>query len=111
VAQRGFEAPFLKFFAYVDTAGSCGAALRVAERVVVADVQSDPIFVGTDSAEIMEQAQARACQSTPLIGASGEVLGMLSTHYTKPRRPTLQEFDVLDHIAKRTAYWLDGGSP
>ena len=73
------------------------------------DVQSDPIFVGTDSAEIMEQARARACQSTPLLGASGEILGMLSTHYERPRRPTEQELEVLDHIAKRTAFWLDGG--
>ena len=110
VAQRGFEAPFLTFFARVNSEGTCGAARRVAGRVVVADVQSDPIFVGTDSAEIMEQARARACQSTPLIGASGEVLGVLSTHYAKPRRPTPQEFEVLDDISQRAAFWLDGGS-
>ena len=110
VAQRGFEAPFLTFFACVNNEGTCGAARRVAGRVVVSDVQSDPIFVGTDSAEIMEQARARAVQSTPLIGASGEILGVLSTHYTQPRRPTQQELEVLDHIATRTAFWLDGGS-
>ena len=109
VAQRGFEAPFLNFFSRVNHEGSCGAARQVADRVVVADVQSDPIFAGTDSAGIMEQARARACQSTPLIGASGAVLGVLSTHYARPRRPSEQELDVLDHIAKRTAFWLDGG--
>ena len=109
VAQRGFEAPFLDFFSCVKQEGSCGAARRVADRVVVADVQSDPIFVGTDSAEIMEQARARACQSTPLIDASGAVVGMLNTHYARPRRPCEQELDVLDHIAKRTTFWLDGG--
>jgi GAF domain-containing protein len=110
VAQRGFDPTFLEFFACVRREGSCGAARHLADRVVVADVQSDPIFVGTDAAEVMEHARARACQSTPLIGASGEVLGVLSTHYEKPRRPSEQEFQVLNHIAARATFWLDGGS-
>jgi CheY-like chemotaxis protein len=39
-AQRGFEEPFLKFFAEVTTeeASVCGRALRSSERVVVEDV-------------------------------------------------------------------------
>ena len=78
--------------------------------MVVADVKSDPIFAGADVAEVMEGARVRAVQSTPLVGAAGEILGMLSTHYERPRQPRPQEFEVLDHIARRTAFWLDGGS-
>ncbi len=110
VAQRGFDAPFLDFFSCVDHEGACGAAAKLAQRVVVTDVRSDPIFVGKDAAAVMERAHVRAVQSTPLIGASGELLGMLSTHYEKPREPRTQEFEVLDHIAQRAAFWLDGGS-
>jgi hypothetical protein len=110
VAQRGFDTPFLDFFSCVGNEGACGAARRDARRVVVTDVQSDPIFVGTDAAPVMERACVRAVQSTPLVGAAGEILGVLSTHYEKPRELRPQEFEVLDHIAQRTAFWLDGRS-
>ena len=110
VAQRGFEAPFLQFFSCVTNEGTCGAAKRFADRVVVSDVQSDPIFSGTASAGIMEQARVRACQSTPLVGGSGKVIGVLSTHFERTRQPDAQEFEVLDRIAERTTYWLEGGS-
>jgi GAF domain-containing protein len=110
VAQRGFEREFLDFFACVKTEGSCGAASHRATRVVVSDVHSDPIFAGTTAEEVMELAHARACQSTPLFGASGEVIGVLSTHYERPRRPGPEELEVVGRIAERTAFWLNGGS-
>jgi GAF domain-containing protein len=102
--------PFLDFFSCVDNEGACGTAAKLAERVVVSDVRSDPIFVGTDAAPVMERARVRAVQSTPLVGASGEILGVLSTHYAEPRELRAQEFEVLDRIAHRTAFWLDGGT-
>jgi hypothetical protein len=55
----------------------------------------------------MLQANARAVQSTPLIGRSGDVLGVFSTHYDRPCRPDEHDLDVIDHIGGRTAYWLD----
>jgi len=109
VAQRGFGQPFLDFFACVKTEGSCGAASRHGGRVIVSDVRSDPIFAGDATREVMEAARARACQSTPLFGASGEIVGMLNTHYEKPWQPGADELQVLDTIAERTAYWLNGG--
>jgi hypothetical protein len=110
VAQRGFDKPFLDFFSCVDGEGACGVARRVARRVVVTDVQSNPIFAGTDAAPVMDCAGVRAVQSTPVVGASGEILGVLSTHYEKTRELTAPEFEVLDHIAHRMAFWLDGSS-
>ena len=110
VAQRGFDTPFLDFFSCVDNEGACGTARKLGQRVVVTDVRSDPIFVDTDAAPVMERAHVRTVQSTPLMGASGGILGVLSTHYEKPRELRTQEFEVLDHIAQRTAFWLDGGS-
>ena len=54
----------------------------------------------------MEAAQARAVQSTPLVGVSGCVLGVLSTHYPEPRIPPDADFGVIDRIAHRAAFWL-----
>jgi len=109
VTYRGFQEPFLKFFACVsdDHGAACGAALKTASRVIVGDVASDPIFAGTEAARIMEGAHARAVQSTPLVSVSGQVLGMVSTHFDQPHVPADAELAIVDQIARRTAYWLE----
>lgn len=109
VAQRNFKPPFLDYFGCVTHEGTCGAALQKASRVIVEDVQSHAIFAGTPAAEVMASADANAVQSTPLVSPSGELLGVISTHYDHSFRPGARELDVIDHIARRTAFWLDGG--
>jgi signal transduction protein with GAF and PtsI domain len=85
-AQRGFEPPFLDFFAYVDDSHSaCGVALRERRPIVVEDVIRSPIFARTRGLEVMLEAGIDAVVSTPLIGDTGELLGMLSVHYRRPR--------------------------
>lgn len=111
VAQRGFEQPFLDFFAWVkDESSACGLAFKQGVRVVVADVASHPVFAGKPAAAVMEEAHSRALQSTPLIAATGEVLGILSTHFDHPHVPSDAEFEALDQIARRAAFWLDGAT-
>ena len=112
VTYRGFDAPFLDFFKCVSAGhgAACGAAMQTGARVIVSDVATDPIFVGTEAASVMEQANARACQSTPLISVSGQFLGMLSTHFDHPHRPAADELELVDRIAERTAHWLEAGS-
>lgn len=110
VAQRGFEQPFLDFFARVDDeASACGVAMKRGRPAIVDDVRSDPIFAGTPAGAVMEQAGARAVQSTPIVSSSGWVLGVLSTHYAKRHRPDTRALEAIDRIARRTAYWLEGG--
>jgi hypothetical protein len=108
VVQHGFAKPFLELFEAVrgeETA--CAVAMRERGRVIVEDVASHPIYRGTLAGAAMLQANARAVQSTPLIGRSGGVLGVFSTHYDRPCRPDERDLDVIDHIGGRTAYWLD----
>ena len=109
VAHRGFDARFLEFFACVTDGhgAACGAAMKHGSRVIVSDVASDPIFVGTEAARVLEEASARALQSTPLISISGQLLGMLSTHFDRPHRPADDELAVVDRIVERTVFWLE----
>lgn len=111
VAQRGFDTPFLEYFACVvpQLPSSCGAAMKHGARVVVPEVASHPIFAGTQAAEVMAQARARACQSTPLVAKDGTMLGMLNTHYDRPYEPGARELEVIDQVARRAASWLEGG--
>jgi len=110
VAQRGFDKPFLDFFASVDGDDcACGSAVKQGQRVVVPDVASHPLFAGKPAQPVLARAGVRAVQSTPLQDESGEVLGVISTHYELPRQPTDRQLRVIDEIAGRTAFWLDGG--
>lgn len=111
VAQRGFEQPFLDFFALVEERGRtvCGVARMAAQRISVPDVSRDILFAGTPAGAALAAAGVRAVQSTPLVG-SGEVLGMLSTHYAAPHELTEHDEDMLDHIAHRAVFWLEGGA-
>ena len=45
----------------------------------------------------------RAVQSTPLVTREGRLLGMFSTHYPAPHRPTDRELRMLDILARQAA--------
>jgi hypothetical protein len=108
VAHRGFEEPFLQFFDRVNNATcACGTAIEAGMRIVVRDVAVDQIFVGTEAAKVLEAAGVRAVQSTPLIASSGVVLGMLSTHFSRPHAPGEADLQEIDLIAHRAAFWLE----
>jgi PAS domain S-box-containing protein len=102
-AQRGFEEPFLNFFNTVhEGQAACGAAMRSGARVVVEDVAKSPVFAGR-ALEVMLAARALAVQSTPLISRTGRMLGMFSTHYHAPYRPSERELRLLDVLARQAA--------
>jgi PAS domain S-box-containing protein len=104
VAQRGFDVPFLEFFGSVhEGLAACGSALQKGERVIVEDISRSPVFAGTPALDAMLTAEARAVQSTPLVSRSGKVLGMFSTHYRRPQRPTDRELRLLDLLVRQAA--------
>jgi PAS domain S-box-containing protein len=104
VAHRGFEGPFLEFFNAVHGGQSaCGTAMRTGKRVIIEDIAASPVFVGTAALEVMLAAGARAVQSTPLVSRSGRLVGMLSTHYRAPRRPTDRDLHLVDLLARQAA--------
>jgi hypothetical protein len=103
-AQRGFRNPFLAFFQRVgEGEAACGAALEGTRQVVVDDVTDSAIFPPGPALEVMLDARARAVQSTPLVGPSGLVLGVLSTHFRRPRRHRQGELRAVAVVAQRLA--------
>jgi PAS domain S-box-containing protein len=107
-AQRGLTTPFLDFFARAGEGfGACGTAMKNAERVIVEDVTQSAIFVGTPALQVALDAGVRAVQSTPLLTRGGRLVGMISTHYRTPRRPSERHFRLLDLIARQLADLLE----
>jgi PAS domain S-box-containing protein len=108
VASRGFESPFLEFFNAVDEGqAACGAAMRSSERVVIADVTTSPVFVGTPALNVLLSAGVRAVQSTPLVRRSGQIVGMLSTHCRSVYRPADRDLRIVDLLARQAADWIE----
>jgi PAS domain S-box-containing protein len=104
VAQRGFDAPFLTFFSTTHAGeAACGVAMQRGARVLVEDVTQSPLFVGTPALDVLLAADVRAVQSTPLISHTGSLLGMFSTHYPVPHRPSERELHFLDLLAQQAA--------
>jgi signal transduction histidine kinase len=108
-AHRGHEQWWLDFFESVaeGEGASCAAALKQEARVIVEDVTRSPVFVGTPSLEVQLRAGVRAVQSTPLLGSSGDLVGMISTHYRTPRRPDERDLRLLDLLARQAADMIE----
>jgi PAS domain S-box-containing protein len=103
VAQRGFPQWWINYWDNVaEGRGVCGTTLQRRERVIVDDVEQSPIFTAADL-DVQRQAGVRAVQSTPLVSRSGQLIGMLSTHFTQPGRPTEQTLLLLDRLAREAA--------
>jgi hypothetical protein len=104
VAHRGFGSEFLDFFAEVhDEGAACGAAMRARRRVIVEDVATHPIFAGRPAGGVLLRAGVRAVQSTPLVTPSGELVGMLSTHFRRPQCVPAHRLLLVDLIGRQTA--------
>ncbi|GLI95396.1 ATP-binding protein [Methylocystis echinoides] len=104
-SQRGFGPEFLEFFREVciDDGSACGRALQAGERVIVEDVELDPLFAPS----IARKAVFRAVQSTPLLGRDGKALGMISTHFQAPHRPTELDLERLDLYVRQASDFIE----
>lgn len=98
VAQHGFGAEFLDYFAVVDDDRSaCGRAARRAAQLVIADVITDRGF--EPHRPIAAASGFRAVQSTPLVDKEGRLVGVVSTHYPRPYAPPARDMRVMRRYA------------
>jgi PAS domain S-box-containing protein len=103
VAQRGFRQDFLDYFRLVrvDEGSACAQALQSGERIIIEDVDFDPSC--EPHRRIAAAAGYRGVQSTPMKSRNGSVVGMLSTHFRQPHRPSERDQRLLDLLAGHAA--------
>jgi PAS domain S-box-containing protein len=107
-AQRGLGSAFLKYFEYVRSdPAACAAAVRTDERIVIEDVATSQTFIEQPLANALVDVGVRAVISTPLMSSSGNVLGVISTHFREPHRPTERELGLLDLLVRQAADYLE----
>lgn len=85
---------------------SCGRALRIRERVVVPDVENCD-FISSQDLAVCRAVGIRACQTTPLVARNGNLIGMLSTHWSYPHEPSERELLNIDILARQAADLID----
>ncbi len=102
-AHRGFAEPFKQV---ASDASACAAAMQTKGQVIVEDVLHSDIFAGQQSQAVLLDAGVRAVVSTPLMSSSGILMGMISTHYANPHRPTDREVHLLELLARQAADYL-----
>lgn len=108
-AQRGFTQSFLDFFSYVhgQSDATCGVAVVRSQRVIVEDVADSEIFAGRPAGDVLLREKVRAVQSTPLRSTSGQVVGVLSTHFTRPTQLGERELSFMDVLARQAADFVE----
>jgi diguanylate cyclase (GGDEF)-like protein/PAS domain S-box-containing protein len=83
------------------SAGSCGTAAFRRERVIVEDIQTDPLWAPWK--DLAAQHGLRACWSEPILGHRGDVLGTLAMYYGEPRQPSAEELQLIQTAARLVA--------
>jgi GAF domain-containing protein len=99
VMQAGFSDEFLEYFAVVKDDGSaCGRTASQHAQTVIGDVNTDPGFA--PHREIAAASRFRAVQSTPLVDQSGQLVGVLSTHYRRPYLPPARDLGLMRRLGE-----------
>jgi len=87
------------------TVGSCGTAAFRKERVVVPDIQTDPLWA--DYKNLAAEAGLAACWSEPILGDGGRLLGTFAFYFTEPRVPNEAELATIVAAAKLAAVAIE----
>jgi len=85
--------------------GSCGTAAFLNQPVYVSDIDTDPRWA--EYRGIATRFGLRACWSTPIRDATGEVLGTVALYAFEPREPRPEEEQLLELATQLAALALE----
>ena len=85
--------------------GSCGTAAYSKKPVYVSDIGTDPLW--TDFRDLALSHGLRACWSTPVLSASGDVLGTFAMYYHEPREPLAGDLEFVELVTRTTALIIE----
>jgi hypothetical protein len=113
LAWKGFHPQSAVFWEWVsfDSDSVCGLALSAGCRVVVQDIETCDSIAGTPDLDEFRRSNIRAVQSTPVVSRSGQLLGMISTHWREPHQPAERNLRRLDVLARQAADRNGGRAP
>ncbi|WP_165189577.1 hybrid sensor histidine kinase/response regulator [Caulobacter soli] len=85
--------------------GSCGTAAFLGRRIVVEDIQTDPLWVGFR--ELAAEADLAACWSQPILAADDTVVGTFAIYQRQVRAPDEEDIAFIEAAAELAAIAID----
>jgi PAS domain S-box-containing protein len=103
IAWRGFHSGAAAHWEWLSTRAtmSCGRALETGRRVVIEDVRK--LDLSPEDRDAYALCGLQALQSTPLISHGGQVVGVLSTHWSRACEPDARTYRAFDVLARWAA--------
>ena len=77
-------------------AGSFGTAAYRAQRVIVSDIATDPLWAECREAALSHAL--RACWSTPIHSSEGRVIATFALYHRQPWSPTQRDQEIVEQI-------------
>ncbi|MFD5558840.1 ANTAR domain-containing protein [Streptomyces sp. NPDC127068] len=105
--HTGLGQHFTDYFAFVaGPTTSCAHAARHRRQVTVREVGTEELF-DEDSRRVILRAGSRACHSVPLVSPLGALVGMVSSHHSRPLTgPSSVQLDALQETGTAVGRWL-----
>jgi PAS domain S-box-containing protein len=105
LGHRGFSEEAARFWKWVraNSSCTCGVALTRRDRVIATDIANTDFMAGTADQATLLAAGMKAAQTTPLMSRSGELVGMISTHWKECHEPSERDLRLLDILARLAA--------
>jgi GAF domain-containing protein len=101
------ESPFISFFRYEGLETGCEVARVHRQRMIIEDTAGFPGLEGTKAGAVALADGIHASQSTPLANRAGETIGVLSTQFRQPHRPSEHELRLVDMLAWTASEFIE----
>jgi two-component system cell cycle sensor histidine kinase PleC len=85
--------------------GSCGTAASRKIRVIVSDIDTDPLW--TPYRDVARGYSLRACWSVPLLTKHGDVVGTFATYHRRPYSPAPGDLKVIERLGASAAIAIE----
>jgi PAS domain S-box-containing protein len=85
--------------------GSCGTAAFLKRRVVVEDIQADPLWAGFR--DLAAEAGLAACWSQPILAVDDTVMGTFAIYQRQVRAPNEEDIAFIEAAAELAAIAID----
>lgn len=107
MASFGLSDDFIEYFKTVDINDSsvCARALKIRKTIFIDDLSKDKLFM--PHLAVALRNGIFAVQSTPLISGKRNIIGMVSTHFKLPRKPTADEMRNFENFCRQAADTLE----
>jgi len=108
LSWRGFHPKAAEFWQSIalNRASICSKVIKQRKRIIIDNIETCDFLHETENCNY-RLCDIRSLQATPLISRSGELLGMITTHWQKLHRPSERQFALLDVIMRQAADLLD----